>query len=694
MLGHLIGRSGSSPDPERAQAVRDFPPLREKLHVQQFLGSANWLRTYLPAEFGHCSKLLSAYQKPGASFPPEGLGAGSSEGCKAVRAIKKMLESAIGLSVFDEAGAISGRCPLEQVADASGYAVGGTVLQMSRDMERMKVLLTHSKSLTPPQQSWPPLIQEAFAQLEVKRMTRKTLGSIRTVCWTDHANLTKAQYMDVGADVKLIRWVAEILSDGSEIRSLSGRSAKLGDGYSRNPKDRDELLQSRTRDLEGLMGQLKGFNLEEYLGEGTEDPSIPVAWAIGNDALPEPRGSSSSSSGCYAEARGSSSGSRCYAEVEEGLQVKVLVVADYDESSRTAAEVQKIYMMFQHSMPGCSIGIRATYGAFEDDDGRCAHLDGGTAFLKGDRQVKRARVDLLTSCAKTLRSIGSYLPDFVVGLGQGGVIAGMLRFPLVIEVTLQARNLQRKEIHAVVSGWSRIRAFWSVNPRMWKTVSGAEFLTLSCPEVGKAFPIEPLRAYGVVTRGPNQDGIRKILDLLQAGEVKDIAAVNLVSLLKEPPIEVFEHNGQCSCGKRAYVFARCVSCIEKEAADDMAASARAQEEKAEGVLPEAELLAEEMLPFRDAGSKGRVHTLKSVSIANWVTSWIAAGMPSGFFDIPGGYGQVRIWAWKKSLREAVPRGDSFGSALEIWCCLVCPRRFQRLRSSQLLPARSSWSMFS
>ena len=72
LLGHLIGRSGSSPDPERAQAVRDFPPLREKLHVQQFLGSANWLRTYLPAEFGHCSKLLSAYQKPGASFPPEG----------------------------------------------------------------------------------------------------------------------------------------------------------------------------------------------------------------------------------------------------------------------------------------------------------------------------------------------------------------------------------------------------------------------------------------------------------------------------------------------------------------------------------------------------------------------------------------------------------------------------------------------
>ena len=50
LLGHKIGRSGSSPDEERCQAVVDFPPLREKLHIQQFLGCANWLRGYLPAE--------------------------------------------------------------------------------------------------------------------------------------------------------------------------------------------------------------------------------------------------------------------------------------------------------------------------------------------------------------------------------------------------------------------------------------------------------------------------------------------------------------------------------------------------------------------------------------------------------------------------------------------------------------------
>ena len=62
LLGHRIGRHGSAPDEERCQAVVDFPPLKEKLHIQQFLGCANWLRGYLPAECGHAAKMLGQWQ--------------------------------------------------------------------------------------------------------------------------------------------------------------------------------------------------------------------------------------------------------------------------------------------------------------------------------------------------------------------------------------------------------------------------------------------------------------------------------------------------------------------------------------------------------------------------------------------------------------------------------------------------------
>ena len=46
LLGHMVTRTGAGLDPERSQAVMDFAPLKELLHVQQFLGCTNWLRVY------------------------------------------------------------------------------------------------------------------------------------------------------------------------------------------------------------------------------------------------------------------------------------------------------------------------------------------------------------------------------------------------------------------------------------------------------------------------------------------------------------------------------------------------------------------------------------------------------------------------------------------------------------------------
>ncbi|CAL1170400.1 unnamed protein product [Cladocopium goreaui] len=635
LLGHLVGRHGTAPDPEQSQAVRDFAPLKEKLHIQQFLGCTNWLRTYLPAEFGHCAKVLSKYQKPGAPFPEGGLGSADTEGCRAVKAIKQMMSKAIELSIFDEAGAIAGLCPLEQIADASGIAVGGTVLQMTRDFSRMKILLTHSRSLTAPQQAWPPLVQEAYAQLEVKRATRKTFGSVRTLCWTDHANLTRSQHIEIGSDVKLVRWVAEILADGSEIRSLSGRSAKLGDGFSRNPKDRDELLQGRTRDLQGLSGHLRGFNLEEYLGGGTEDPTVPVAWAVGDDVLPANGPSDGENSAAVVSGGVSGSEHRAtrdgVAEGSLGNHLKVLFVADYANQSDNVLQISQVQEGISRSMPGWKVSTHAVYGAFEDDDGNGSHLDGATAALKGERQVKRARVDMLTSCATVLRSIGYHLPDFVVGMGQGGLIVGLLRFPLMVEVTLQARNLQREEIKKVVSGWAGLKAVWSVNPRMWKVKPS--------PEI------------------PKEEEVRQVAEILQLGLIKGLAEPPLASLAREPGREVWEHEGRCACGKRAYVFSRCVTCIEKEAAEEFAAAAEERENPTEEKEAEEELVAEDLLAIASApcSSDELRSCIVHVSlIRKWAAGWFASNGSEGFVELPRGLGVVAGKKWNAGQEFTLP----------------------------------------
>ena len=137
---------------------------------------------------------------------------------------------------------------------------------MSSDLTRFRVLLMTGKGLTPAQQAWPPLVLEAYVQLMGKRAQKKMLGPMRSIHWTDHANFTKQGVVNSSEiDVKMLRWFSEVTADGSEVRSIAGRSARLGDGTSRNPANRAALIQQRTKDLRGLIGQVRQFSLEEYL---------------------------------------------------------------------------------------------------------------------------------------------------------------------------------------------------------------------------------------------------------------------------------------------------------------------------------------------------------------------------------------------------------------------------------------------
>ncbi len=103
------------------QAIPDFGPLKEVNHVRQFLGCTNWIRRYVPTVYPVAVKMLGEYMKPKAVLPAEGLGhpKGSSEGGKAVRAIKCMGVNCIARAVLDEAGAIDGSRPLgfDELAD-------------------------------------------------------------------------------------------------------------------------------------------------------------------------------------------------------------------------------------------------------------------------------------------------------------------------------------------------------------------------------------------------------------------------------------------------------------------------------------------------------------------------------------------------------------------------------------------------
>ena len=124
LLGHQVGRNGASCSPDRTDAIWKFPALKTASHVRQFLGSTNWVRWYLPSSSASAVKILGEFMRPNAVFPKEGLGPGSTRGCKAVRVIKLMAKNSIETAVLDVASAVDGSLPLETVADSCGYGWG------------------------------------------------------------------------------------------------------------------------------------------------------------------------------------------------------------------------------------------------------------------------------------------------------------------------------------------------------------------------------------------------------------------------------------------------------------------------------------------------------------------------------------------------------------------------------------------
>ena len=202
LLGDFVGRTGRWPNGERIQAIQDFAVIYDKQQLQQFLGCTNWVRWFMTDKYPVLVKMIGIYLKPDATFPPEGLGAGATRDDKVIQAIKMCACYYINLAVMDEAAAMNGTLPLELLADCSGIAWGGSVYQMLNDLTRFKVLMTAGKGLTPAQQAWTPLVSEAYAQMELKRAQVRTLGTMRSVCWTDHANGTKQQVLEE-VDIKL-----------------------------------------------------------------------------------------------------------------------------------------------------------------------------------------------------------------------------------------------------------------------------------------------------------------------------------------------------------------------------------------------------------------------------------------------------------------------------------------------------------
>ena len=218
--------------------------------------------------------------------------------------------------------------------------------------------------------------------------------------------------MDI--DVKHLRWVSWILADGSQIRSLSGRSAQLGDGYSRNPKDRDAIIEQRTKDLQGRTGQLRGFSMDEFLSDHAEG-GRPLPWTVGDGAVrmvtpecPAPRpvlapsrpgfGADETWTSPWRTTTGAhDAGVVAQLMAESGVKktLKVVLAADYVRPRDVEDMRIKWKKMFSLVLPAYHMSVSVSTGPFEDADGSHSHFDGKKAGISEHKLVLETRKDAL-----------------------------------------------------------------------------------------------------------------------------------------------------------------------------------------------------------------------------------------------------------------------------------------------------------
>ena len=265
---------------------------------------------------------------------------------------------------------------------------------------------------------------------------------MKSICWTDHANFTKQQVAEE-IDVKHLRWVSEIIQDGSQIRSLSGRAAKLRRWLQSQPCEQgSDSAAAHKGPRRSLWAAVAGLRSGRKFLSDWQDSRYPVPWTMPSDAIPDP------------PAVG-----MIVAMSRVAPKLRAVYVSDYVGESTRVALTSKLWLELSQLLPGWELSMATVCGPFEDDAGEAfAHFAPAVGHCAPAKVVLDTKKDLLTSVVQVLRGCVMHSPRILIGDGQGALVCLALTRPLLIETALGARNVQREEAHAIANAWGELRA--------------------------------------------------------------------------------------------------------------------------------------------------------------------------------------------------------------------------------------------
>ena len=141
VLGCFVGKNDVRPDPEKIRAIADWPVPVDVKELRKFLGLAAYLHKYA-RNYASFTVPLSQLLKKEAKW------SWTTECQQAFESIKRSLMEAPILMIADQ------NKPFHVVCDASDFAIGSALMQMSDDGKEC-VVSFQSRQLRPAERNYP-----------------------------------------------------------------------------------------------------------------------------------------------------------------------------------------------------------------------------------------------------------------------------------------------------------------------------------------------------------------------------------------------------------------------------------------------------------------------------------------------------------------------------------------------------------
>lgn len=269
-LGHVVSEKGITTDPEKINAVRNWPVPQNKKQIRSFLGFCSYYRKFIKG-FSSIAKPLYNLTKNASRFE------WTTQCQETFNSLKQVLTSSSVLSFPKE----NGMFILD--TDASNLGIGAVLSQEQNGIE--KVIAYYSRTLNNSEKNYCVTRKELLAVIDSIKSFHHYLYGRGFVVRTDHISL-KWLMSFKNLEGQLARWLERLQQYDFEIIYRKGQSHKNADGLSRRPCleinckycskiELKDLIEKESK-IARITLTINQINSEEWRKDQLEDPDVAI----------------------------------------------------------------------------------------------------------------------------------------------------------------------------------------------------------------------------------------------------------------------------------------------------------------------------------------------------------------------------------------------------------------------------------